>query len=262
MQDRYTGDIGDFGKYGLLRYILDRSDMTLGINWYLVPDEVHNDDGRHIAYLLDEKQNHKEYRSCDPDLYDILYGIVRPVRKDRRNIFSKGIRRVDRIEKSRVFNKDQVSFYNERLSPEMDRNDWFSRGLEKLKKCDVLFLDPDNGLEVKSHSKGSSKSVKYVYYDEVLKGLSHKNSLMIYQHRDRTSQKKFHKKIWVLAEKIKAAYPDCDLFSIRFNRYSVREFVFVLQKNHSMVKNTITGNFLKSEWGKGKNPHFTFSEQF
>ncbi|MCD6517341.1 MAG: hypothetical protein J7L72_07990, partial [Candidatus Aminicenantes bacterium] len=163
MQDRYTGDIGDFAKYGLLRYILDRADITLGINWYLVPDEAHNDDGRHIAYLLDEKQNHKEYRSCDPDLYDILYGIVRPIRKDKGNIASTGIRRVDRIEKSRIFNRDKVSFYNKRLSPEVDRNDWFSKGLEKLKKCDVLFLDPDNGLEVKSHSKSSSKSVKYVY---------------------------------------------------------------------------------------------------
>jgi len=50
--------------------------------------------------------------------------------------------------------------------------------------------------------------------------------------------------------------------TIDINRYSVREFIFVLQENHSMVKNTIAESFLKSEWGKGKNPHFTFSEQF
>jgi len=262
MQDRYTGDIGDFGKYSLLRYILDRADINLGINWYLVSNEAHNDDGKHIAYLLDEKLNHKEYKSCDPDLYDILHEIVRPIRKDNGNIVSTGIRRVDRIEKSRIFNKDKVSFYNKRLSPEVDRNDWFNKGLEKLKKCDVIFLDPDNGLEVKSHSKASSKSVKYVYYDEVLKGLSTKKSLMIYQHRDRTPQKKFHEKIWLLAKRVKAVYSHCDIFSIRFNRYSVREFIFVLQENHSMVKNTIGRSFLKSKWGRGKNPHFTFSEQF
>jgi len=54
MQDRYTGDIGDFAKYGLLRYILDRADVTLGINWYLVPDEAHNRDGRHNRYSVRE----------------------------------------------------------------------------------------------------------------------------------------------------------------------------------------------------------------
>lgn len=36
MQDRYTGDIGDFVKYGLLRAIRGRK--RLGVAWYLHPD--------------------------------------------------------------------------------------------------------------------------------------------------------------------------------------------------------------------------------
>ena len=43
MQNRYTGDIGDFGKLGLLR-VLQESGLTIGVNWYLVPDENHNSD--------------------------------------------------------------------------------------------------------------------------------------------------------------------------------------------------------------------------
>ena len=50
MQNRYTGDIGDFGKLGLLR-ALQASGLTVGVNWYLVPDENHNSDGRHVQYL-------------------------------------------------------------------------------------------------------------------------------------------------------------------------------------------------------------------
>lgn len=50
MQNRYTGDIGDFGKLGLLR-VLQESGLTIGVNWYLVPDENHNSDGRHVQYL-------------------------------------------------------------------------------------------------------------------------------------------------------------------------------------------------------------------
>lgn len=59
MQNRYTGDIGDYGKLGLLR-VLRASGLTIGVNWYLRPDEGHNDDGRHMGYLKDESD-----RSCD-----------------------------------------------------------------------------------------------------------------------------------------------------------------------------------------------------
>lgn len=50
MQDRYTGDIGDFGKLGLLR-ILESQGLTIGINWSRTPDEDHNDDGKYTKYL-------------------------------------------------------------------------------------------------------------------------------------------------------------------------------------------------------------------
>ena len=33
MQDRYTGDIGDFAKYGLLRAL--EAGHRLGVAWYL-----------------------------------------------------------------------------------------------------------------------------------------------------------------------------------------------------------------------------------
>lgn len=49
MQNRYTGDIGDFAKYGLLRALGEGN--KLGIVWYLYPDESHNEDGKHTAYL-------------------------------------------------------------------------------------------------------------------------------------------------------------------------------------------------------------------
>lgn len=50
MQNRYTGDIGDFSKLGLLR-ALRNADLSIGLNWYLTPDETHNSDGRHVSYL-------------------------------------------------------------------------------------------------------------------------------------------------------------------------------------------------------------------
>ena len=54
MQDRYAEDVGDFGKLGMLRCMEDVG-LKVGINWYLVGAESHNNDGKHIGYLENEK---------------------------------------------------------------------------------------------------------------------------------------------------------------------------------------------------------------
>ena len=55
MQDRYAGDIGDFGKYGLLRALCGEDGhgpaLRLGVLWYRVLEAEENNDGRHTAYL-------------------------------------------------------------------------------------------------------------------------------------------------------------------------------------------------------------------
>ena len=69
MQDRYAGDVGDFGKLGMLR-CMEASGLKVGINWYLVGDESHNNDGKYIGYMEDEK-----YRGCDDELLASLTDI-------------------------------------------------------------------------------------------------------------------------------------------------------------------------------------------
>ena len=52
MQDNYIGDIGDYGKYGLLREVCAAA-MSLSMNWYkAVPTKVgKQDDGKYTSYL-------------------------------------------------------------------------------------------------------------------------------------------------------------------------------------------------------------------
>jgi hypothetical protein len=76
MQNRYVGDIGDFAKYGLLRAVLREAKFRLGVMWYCVPDESHNNDGRHSKYVAPTEQNHQKFRRCDPILYDALGELV------------------------------------------------------------------------------------------------------------------------------------------------------------------------------------------
>ena len=56
MQDRYTGDVGDFGKYGLLRCLRgpDAAPLRLGVVWYRTDSDIVDadpvNDGKHVAY--------------------------------------------------------------------------------------------------------------------------------------------------------------------------------------------------------------------
>lgn len=135
MQDRYTGDIGDFVKYGLLRALI--GDGKLGVAWYLYPNEGHNKDGKHVKYLNEPD----EWKELDADLYLNL-----------KNLVSSGSRSVSSIENSGLLPK--AIFYNTLLTSAIAhpidrgqwRHDWFQGLKVKLSGCDIVFADPDNGL--------------------------------------------------------------------------------------------------------------------
>ena len=69
MKNQYVGDIGDYGKYSLLRF-LSLHGIRIGINWYLTEND-HSSDGRFTDYLSKESE-----RVFDPIVYDALQSIV------------------------------------------------------------------------------------------------------------------------------------------------------------------------------------------
>lgn len=139
MQNRYTGDIGDFGKLGLLR-ALQASGLSIGVNWYLVPDEEHNNDGRYVQYLTSE-----DYRQCDEYLWLKLNQIVSSERRDVSPIENEGILKAS-------FFSDMLDFSNRSTETERTavRRSWHKDALLALRGLDVVFVDPDNGLIVSS----------------------------------------------------------------------------------------------------------------
>ena len=75
MQDRYAGDIGDYGKFSLLSE-LAKQGLSIGINWYKtepLATERNNDGG-----YIDIPQS---LRKCNPALADKLSVISK--REDR-----------------------------------------------------------------------------------------------------------------------------------------------------------------------------------
>jgi len=223
MQDKYVGDIGDFGKYGLLQELCRQANgsIKLGVNWYYTTrQENGNSDGNHIDYL--EKSR---FRLCFPDLYDKLRAIVRQNRRSIAKIETKGI-----LPKGTVFYSTAIPHSEvtaaERVS---SRQTWFEKSLCQLDEADIIFLDPDNGINLDSSRKGDSSAVKYVFPDEIEEYYNLGKSLIIYNHRDRRPRQEYDRKILINRKYVKSPH---DVKALRFRRVSVRDYIFLIQERH------------------------------
>jgi hypothetical protein len=170
MQDQYTGDIGDFGKYGLLRFLF-RPPTRLGVVWWLYPNETHKTDGRHVDYL-----RRPGFRECDAELFDELRSLV----ESRR-------RRVSEIERRPILG--DAMFFREALdfpAPRVEaRRLWLERALAATANCDAVFLDPDNGLQIASCDRAARTAGKFVFFDEIAAFAQRRQSIVIYHHLGR-----------------------------------------------------------------------------
>ena len=129
MQNRYVGDIGDFVKLGILRALSPGYD--LGVAWWLFPDEDHNKDGRHIGDLSRPDQ----WRHFDPQLSDTLADIV-----------ASGQRNVRTLEETNIL-PGTLFASNPIPRRSQARQEWFRGVQDTLDGANLLFVDPDNGLE-------------------------------------------------------------------------------------------------------------------
>jgi hypothetical protein len=195
VQDRYAGDVGDFLKLGLLRHLAAPTSaggagLRVGVNWYLAPDEAHNADGRHTAYLHPGNRHHASLERCDPELMRILEAVV-----------EKGARSVRALESSGVLPRGSIT-YSERLGQPGDgRGDWHLRALGAMAEADVVFADPDNGFTVESRPKLH----KYALTGELGDYAHRGQSLLVYQHMDRSekAEPQARKRLELLAKKVR-----------------------------------------------------------
>lgn len=244
MQNKYTCDIGDFGKYGLLRWLFNNtSELTLGINWCLVPDESNNNDGKFINYLIENKNNINEFKSCDSELYCTFASLVK---NNKRNLFE--IEKNNVLPRKTIYYDEPLLFYSsDNLKTRIKkRNFWINKAFECLRGADIVFFDPDNGLEVQSCGKYSKRSNKYVFYDDLVPYFERGQSLIIYNHRDRKSEDEYIKRILKIHEYILTD----TIFFLRFNRFSVRDYIFVLQPKHKELIEENLNSFLITNWAR------------
>ena len=212
MQDRYAGDIGDYGKIGLLK-ALQAQGLSIGVNWYLVEpmDTERKSDGTYKQedgkYLIPEK-----LQVCDTLLAEKLTKIAK---SDHRSIRS--------LEQGNFILN--ARYYSEPVSV-AGREEWHKKALDLLNDLDIVFVDPDNGMLVKSVGKKSVKSVKYTFYEEVRDYVRRGQSVLIYNHRSRKQETQyFHEICYKLQEA--TGITETDILKITFPKCSVRDYLAV-----------------------------------
>jgi hypothetical protein len=178
MQDRYAGDVGDFVKFGLLRHLAGRG-MSVGVNWYLTPDESHNADGKHISYLDSPSRRYTSLVACDPDLVPKLAEVVRNERS------------VAALERSGALPIGSPT-YSARLSPALGqsgRQAWHEHALTALADADIVFVDPDNGIRTPIVG---GKAHKFAFVPELANYARRGQGLLAYHHHDRSEKAEGH----------------------------------------------------------------------
>ena len=233
MKNQYVGDIGDYGKYGLLRFLAAHG-IRIGINWYLTQNDG-STDGKFTDYLLDEKD-----RIYDPGLFDSL-----------KEMASLRYKSVQMVESAQLI--PQAEYFSEELSVsgsasanrKLNRHLWFNNSVLLLDRSDLIFADPDNGItfRIKDTAKGSEK---YVLPDEIAEYYTGGKDVVFYCHKGRRTVEAWERTKIEIRDYIR----DAQIFVMTYHRGSQRSYIFVVHPDHYRMYAGLLNEFEKTAWGR------------
>ena len=237
MKSQYFGDVGDYGKYGLLRF-LAKHGVKIAINWYLTPDDQSND-GSIRGYLAKERD-----RVHDPELFDVLREMCDCDEKDV----------------SSFANRDMIHsaiYYDSVVKPlpdastltsaekRLEREQWHQQALTACYGAELVFMDPDNGLRA---GKPTSRrdAPKYVYASEISSYYDRGQDVVYYCHKGRRTEEQWEKAKRMMLEQC----PDSILMGVTYHRGTQRSYIFVLHPEKQEFYRDLLKEFLETEWNE------------
>ena len=168
MQDKYVGDIADFGKYGLLRYLCGETDpymdakLSLGIVWHFTKDGTSG--GNSTDYLCNESQLSK-LRTFDLPLYRKLQDLVNGKK-----------RKISEVEQAGILPVKSNDYFTCEVKSRTHREKWSICAYKSVANVDIVFLDPNIGIQTKSN-----KGPNYARISELKCFVDRKQSVVVYQ---------------------------------------------------------------------------------
>lgn len=220
MHERWAGNIGDFGKLALLRQLMEG--RRLGVCWYLTDGQSdHGYERRYFDYF----NRPEDFRHLAPEIFDALKEIVNDSRTEKS--------RISALETSGLL--ADALFYNKKVPKRLSsREMWAKELIESINKADLVFLDPDNGIQ------GNRLTPKHVALGEISALRRPDRALVIVQRQSgRQAEPKF------LAEKLQSL--GCRRIElIRFRLVTSRFFVVA---DHDGAMSERIALFAR-KWGK------------
>jgi hypothetical protein len=228
MKHQYFGDIGDYKKFSILKSLGSIGELQTTVCWMLTPND-NRTDGSFIQYLSQAR----EWRMFDIEVFDLL----------RKSIHVNSDRNLKIIEDAQIIRG--TTFFSKILGDDIvSRKTYFDSLFEESKKSDVIFFDPDNGIEVPSVQPGKRNSSKYIFRSEIQQAFEKGFSLLLYQHFVRENRIEFMKRI---ASSLQADFAGCHLSMLKTKNAF---FIFLPQERH-LENISKTAEQIISVW----NPH-------
>lgn len=208
MKNQYFADVGDYGKYGLLRF-LDARGISIAVNWYLTPDDPSSNDGKFRSYL-----NKESYGIYDPDLFHALREIKdiqgfqeqslipNAVYYDRLLLIAEGLTRVEKV---------------------TARARWHEQAQKVCEGASLVFMDPDNGLR-DGKPTVRRDAIKFVYASEICDYYDAGLDVVYYCHKGRRKPDR-----WERAKRVmKICRQEAALMGVTYHRGTQRSYIFVV----------------------------------
>lgn len=234
MKNQYFGDIGDYGKYGLLRYMANRG-LFIAVNWYLTPNDETND-GSIRGYLSKERD-----RRYDPELYDVLREMCARHEKDVGLFATRGMI-PGAIYYDRIVEPKPGSPLSVAEKQEM-RARWHRRALEACAGDELVFMDPDNGLRP-GHPSARKDAAKFVYASEICDYYDRGQDVVYYCHKGRRTAAQWERAKRVMQE----CRPDAALMGVTCHRGTQRSYIFMAHPGRREKYTGILKGFLQTAW--------------
>jgi hypothetical protein len=204
MKNQYFGDFGDYQKFSLLKMLRNVGGFKITVHWMKTRDDG-GTDGKRVTYL----NNPKTWDSFDKEIFEFISGHIHAKKRDLA-LYEKSL------------HADGITFVNDHIESAQRRLELLD-GIRSDKKSDLIFFDPDNGIEVKSTTQKTIH--KYVLWSDIQTAFSSGKSILVYQHFSRKNRDIFiQEKLTEFRSRL-----DVDVFVIKV-KHSV--YFLLAQKSH------------------------------